>query len=241
MYKTDLAIIVPTLNRLPHLRRLLDSIKQKVQQPAQLILVDGGSTDGTLELIRAWPTLCRGKPITLVEQGEALGAISAVQEGVKHLGAEIQYVFIANDDAEIVDNSIDLSTEMLARDKRCAVGQIAIPFTCRGRLKLDYVTLNKHRYLYANFGMTRRELGDRVNWWNCKGVDGKAPRHYGGDCSLSMKCWNLDYVVLGMQGGFRIKHFELQDETRRPNLDSELFYKRWSIWNGPYDDNFLQG
>ena len=241
MYKTDLAIIIPTLNRLPVLRRMLDSVKQKVIQPAQLIIVDGGSTDGTLELIRSWPTLCQGKPITLVEQGEALGAIPAIQEGVKYLDDDILYVFIANDDSEIVDNSIDLSTQILARDRNQAVGQIAIPFTCRGRLKLDYVTLLKRRWLYANFGMTRREVGDRVAWWNVNPVDGVTPDHYGGDCALSMKCWNLDFAVLGLQGGFRIKHLELQDETRRPNLDSELFYKRWSGWNGPYDDAYLSG
>lgn len=241
MYKTDLAIIIPTLNRVAPLRRMLDSIKQKVMQPAQLIIIDGGSTDGTLELIRTWATLCRGKPITLIEQGEALGAIPAIQEGVLHLDDEIKYVFIANDDCEIVDNSVDLSTQLLDRDYHQAVGQIAIPFTCHGRLKLDYVTLVKRRWLYANFGVTRRELGDRVSWWNVKPVDGKAPTHYGGDCALSMKCWNLDYAVLGLRGSFRIKHLELQDETRRPNSDSELFYKRWSTWNGPYDDDFLQG
>ena len=241
MYKTDLAIIIPTLNRLATLRRFLDTVKQKVIQPAQLIIVDGGSTDGTLELIRTWNTLCRGKPITLIEQGEALGAIPAVQEGVQHLDDGIKYVFIANDDSEIVDNSIDLSTQILDRDSRQAVGQIAIPFTCRGRLKLDHVTLRGQKWLYANFGMTRRAIGDRVAWWNVKPVDGVAPNHYGGDCALSMKCWNLDLAVLGLQGGFKIKHLELQDETRRPNSDSELFYKRWSTWNGPYDDDFLQG
>jgi len=241
VYQTKLAIIIPTLNRLPHLMRLCDTIKYKVTQPAQIIIVDGGSTDGTLEKLRTWPSICHGKPICLIEQGEALGAISAVNEGCTHLTDEIEYVIILNDDCLLPDGGIDLCVTLLDRDYDQAFGQVAIPYTYHGRLKIDPITIGGKQYIYANFGVTRREIGDRVSWWNIEPVDGKRAIHYGGDCALSMKIRNLGLDILKLTSGHKIIHNELQDETRRPNTDSEIFYKRWRDWRGPYDDRYLSG
>ncbi|MCH8253471.1 MAG: glycosyltransferase, partial [Planctomycetes bacterium] len=43
------SIVVPTFNRRERLARCLDRIRQNVETPCEVLVVDGGSTDGTRE------------------------------------------------------------------------------------------------------------------------------------------------------------------------------------------------
>ncbi len=50
----SVAVILTVLNERNSLRALLDSLAQQTRQPDEIIIVDGGSTDGTVELLRAY-------------------------------------------------------------------------------------------------------------------------------------------------------------------------------------------
>jgi len=45
------SVIIPTLNRLNMLKKVLASLKRQSTQPKEIIVVDGGSTDGTVEFL----------------------------------------------------------------------------------------------------------------------------------------------------------------------------------------------
>lgn len=47
-----LAIVVGTLDRLPHLRQLVESVRAQTQTPYQLHVADAGSADGTIEYVQ---------------------------------------------------------------------------------------------------------------------------------------------------------------------------------------------
>src|SRR3972149_3857910 len=89
------------------------------------------------------------------------------------------------------------------------------------------------RWLYANFGVTRNWLGNKLGWWG--GYD-----HYSGDAELSLKIWDAGYKVVKLDGNGHILHLEVQDSTRKGNNDSEKFYAKWNDWEGPSGIKILQ-
>jgi hypothetical protein len=100
-------------------------------------------------------------------------------------------------------------------------GQIAIPFVDMvGAPQVNHVRIKHTDILYANFGVTRRELGEAVGWW------GNYLHTYGGDCECSFRIWEAKYKVVPLQG-YAIHHYREQDELRRENRDSRAFFRTW--------------
>lgn len=222
-----LSIVLGTYNRLTQLKRCLLSIYDFCED-YEVIVVDGGSTDGTLDFLETNKLSGEGRRIWSLRQGKLLGACKAFNAGFAVARGE--YVFNFNDDAWLVDKCLEAACTIM--DKKSQVGQVAIPFG-RGAMRsvrLDYtMPLADRRWLYGNFAVTRRALGDRLGWW---GTDYYT---YGGDAEISMKIWNAGYEVHPLHG-YRVRHEETRDELRRPNTDSPLFYAKWRQWKGPGDN-----
>lgn len=222
---TNLSLVIATVNRLQSLQRTIDSVMQHAEQ-AELIVVDGGSTDGTIEWLRTIDL------DHVILQGKKLGAIAAYNAGFSLSRRE--YVAWLNDDSVLLNNCLQYAIVMMQRAPQ--IGQVAIPFSSGDRKngQLDHVRLAGKKWLYANFGVTRKILGDKVGWW------GTSHFFYAGDTELSMKIWNLGYRVepLGFRG---IHHHEVRDEERQTkNVDSQDFYAKWrGTWKGPGDANPL--
>jgi glycosyltransferase involved in cell wall biosynthesis len=63
------ALCLTVLNEADNLDALFASVAAQTRQPDEIVIVDGGSSDRTLDVIRAWQT--RGLPIQLVVQAGA--------------------------------------------------------------------------------------------------------------------------------------------------------------------------
>jgi glycosyltransferase involved in cell wall biosynthesis len=50
-----ISVIATVLNERGSVRRLLESLAAQTLLPDEIVIVDGGSTDGTLDVLRAWP------------------------------------------------------------------------------------------------------------------------------------------------------------------------------------------
>lgn len=70
------SIVIPNLNGFPHLVTAVESLRKHTPGPVELIVVDNGSTDGSLEWLREQPDIC------LLEMGENLGAPAARNRGL---------------------------------------------------------------------------------------------------------------------------------------------------------------
>jgi glycosyltransferase involved in cell wall biosynthesis len=84
------SVIVVVRNGARFLAEALDSIRQSTVAPAEILVVDGGSTDGTFEIVCARPQL------TLVRQ-RSRGIANAYNEAIERAASDV-VAFLSHDD-----------------------------------------------------------------------------------------------------------------------------------------------
>lgn len=89
----NLSIVIPTYNRSGTIGRALSSIARQTIFPEEVIVVDDGSTDETLQVLRAWESRL---PLKIVSQKNA-GASAARNTGIRNAAGGI-VAFIDSDD-----------------------------------------------------------------------------------------------------------------------------------------------
>lgn len=56
-HKPKISVITPSLNTAPYLRDTIESVLSQTFQDFEFIVVDGGSTDGTIEILKEYPQI----------------------------------------------------------------------------------------------------------------------------------------------------------------------------------------
>lgn len=217
-----LSIVTGTWNRLNYLSRMVASVRSQLPRHIayEVVVIDGGSKDGTIE----W---CKSQPdIVLIEHGELRGAIKAFCDGAN--AARGTYVCLANDDCEFWPNSLLRAVAYLEDYRRCG----AVAFADNRSMQLGKAT--KHqvegmpaRYSngepawvnYAQVGLFRRWLGDKVGWWGAGDEIMGQARTYGADNWLSARIWELGYSVDAVEG-CAIDDLLARDGLRARNSDT---------------------
>ena len=72
-------IVIPNINGKGWLRDSIESVYAQTEQDFELIIVDNGSTDKSLEQARSY---CTRDNFTLIENGENTGFSHAVNQGI---------------------------------------------------------------------------------------------------------------------------------------------------------------
>ena len=103
--KYKISVVIPTLNRINTLQRALDSVINQTYKPAEIIVVDNGSSDGTLKFLREhYP-----KIITLTEN--KIGVSSARNKGIKK--SINQWIALLDSDDAWHPRKLEIQTSML--------------------------------------------------------------------------------------------------------------------------------
>ncbi len=233
MQKIKVSIVIPTYNRLARLCRCIAKVRANVKLPYEIVVVDGGSTDGT----RAYLAGDGGAHVILEPERE--GAVRAFNKGFK--AAKGHYVMWLNDDAHPLPGSVEAAVAMI---ERCDdVGMVAFYHDwSRERNVLDsverdgrrYSIYNVRGYPYANFGLIRRSLLAEI------GFADERFYFFGFDPDLSLKVQlQSGYKVMGCRRSL-IHHEEFHDERKINDLpigqtdNAKLFAK----WNLPAPDAY---
>ena len=104
--KVDMvSVVIPTLNEAGNIREALDTIEKKLAYPKEIIIVDGNSTDGTLEIVK--DSKCR----LIIEPRRGYGL--ALRTGMKHAKGDVVVMVDGDGTYEIeqINNLIEKMTE----------------------------------------------------------------------------------------------------------------------------------
>ena len=231
-----ISLVSGTYNRIDLLRTMVQSFRDNLLPGItyEVVLVDGGSTDGTIEWANSQTD------VVLIEDGKLLGAISAFTRGAKQ--ATGKYVLLANDDVTFRSGAVIPAIIHLENNMKC--GAVAfrdnrpMPPTYSAK---DYKVLrmqalrngNPSSVIYAQVGLFRKWLGDKLQWWLGEHEEMLKSHVYGGDNSLSGQIWNYGYTVDEVPECIVEDHVandELREINYRKGLesdDSRYFYQQW--------------
>ena len=107
--KVDLvSVVIPTLNEAGNILEAVNTIEKELAYPKEIIVVDGKSTDGTIELVKD-TNFCK----LIVEPKRGYGV--ALQTGMKHAKGNI-IVMVDGDGTYEVRHMNRLISRMLEKD-----------------------------------------------------------------------------------------------------------------------------
>lgn len=104
-----LSIICPTYNSAITIRTLIDSVISQTCDDWELIIVDGGSTDGTVDIIREY-----GDRIRYISEPDN-GIYDAMNKGIEMARGEWLY-FIGADDSMYSNDVVEKAVPLLCED-----------------------------------------------------------------------------------------------------------------------------
>ncbi len=154
-----LTILVATYNRLNALKIAIDAIQKQTQTPHELIVIDGGSTDGTIEYLKS------SKDITPVFQGKLLGVPRSYNEVWRQVKSK--YTCWLSDDTELTNNGIDLAVEILEKDPDIGMVGLKTKDVIGSRIDKPYVgALSEYQILNCNHGVMPFDLVRSIGFFN---------------------------------------------------------------------------
>ena len=103
--KYKISVVIPTLNRINTLQRALDSVINQTYKPAEIIVVDNGSNDGTLKFLRE-----QYPKITILTENK-IGVSSARNKGIKK--SINQWIALLDSDDAWHPRKLEIQTSML--------------------------------------------------------------------------------------------------------------------------------
>jgi len=96
-----LSIIIPVYNEVTTIARIIDLVRDtQFPYPIEIVVVDDGSTDGTLNILKKYSEIC-----TVIRQEKNQGKGSAIREGLQH----VSYTYTVIQDADLEYDPADLA------------------------------------------------------------------------------------------------------------------------------------
>jgi GT2 family glycosyltransferase len=108
---TQVSVIIPSWNTRTLLRETLESLKTTLPMSSEIIVVDNGSTDGTVRMLQE-----HFQHVRLIKNPTNRGYAAATNQGIH--AARGAYVLLLNSDTQVVGNAIRSMVAFLERNLR---------------------------------------------------------------------------------------------------------------------------
>ena len=144
MHMAEVTVVIPNYNGIGYLKDCLDTLREQTCKNYETVLVDNGSTDGSLAFVKEhYPW------VKILALDRNYGFCHAVNAGIR--AAESSYVFLLNNDTKLHEDCIEELLIMMRQHPHC--------FSCSARMikmhepdKLDdagdyYCALGWHMHL----------------------------------------------------------------------------------------------
>jgi len=114
----DVAVIVPNWNGRRWLAQCLQALSEQTRPPAEIVIVDNGSTDGSLSILDARAPPASGPRVTTIRLGHNTGFACAANRGIEAAASEA--VALVNTDVVLAPDWLERMAERLQRDPSLA-------------------------------------------------------------------------------------------------------------------------
>lgn len=92
-----LSVVIPNYNHAQYLPECLDSLRRQTFQPLEIIAVDDGSTDESVEVLRTWHEKLRPILMTIIKNSTNLGTVISIDRGIAAATGKYILLFASDD------------------------------------------------------------------------------------------------------------------------------------------------
>lgn len=118
--RDTISIIILTYNQLEYTKMCIESIFEYTNEPFELIMVDNGSTDGTMEYLKSIvsfsPSLVRYK---VIQNSENMGFARGCNQGIEDAAGE--YILLLNNDVIVTEGWLKRMLSRLKQDSSAGI------------------------------------------------------------------------------------------------------------------------
>ena len=235
-----ISVVIPTFNRKHLVHQAIQSIVDQTWPNIEIIVVDDGSTDGTVDAVRALPVQSgqRTRDTQVVYQANA-GPASARNHGVSL--AKGAYIFFLDSDDTMDPNALeDMVRAMIAADVPLALAPIrstTLDGTAVGDFGTGTPRFSKEPFKaqwFIHSALYSRSLIDRAGAYSEKLRIGEDSEYHRRIIQLVDKPVQLDHVV-GSRRHHDFGHLSLGSSNAQPKttlIEALLVHEDWLKNNG---------
>lgn len=147
MILPKISIVIPSYNKFDYIEETLKSIVSQKYPNLEVIIQDGGSTDGTLEIIQKY--LDKYPKIFILESKKDNGQVDAINKGLKKATGDI-LTFINADDYYLKDALLSVGKYFSNRPKTLWLAGRGEVMDAKGNIKWNSSTSYKNYLLRKN-------------------------------------------------------------------------------------------
>lgn len=228
----SLSVVLGSYNRLPLITHAIDSIRTDVADLShEIIVVDGGSSDGSLEWLTAQKDIVtivqhnrgeiHGKPIERRSWGYFMNLAFKAAQG--------EWVLMLSDDCLLLPGSVPRSLAAVDRARQAGskVGAVAYHFRNWPPEDRYYVQKTIGGKLTVNHGLFLNQALSEVGYANEEDYV-----FYKADGDLNLRIWAAGYEVIAAEQAFVEHYLDPVEAVRLDNntvLDSDraAFHRLW--------------
>lgn len=181
--ETDLSIVIGTRNRKEILQKCLNALIGNINTRHKIIVIDAGSTDGTIEYledIEEIYLICDGRPI-----GQAK-SFNRVFPSLKS-----RFICWLSDDNVVQPKALDTAIKILEKYNKIGLVALKVKEVAGRRARLPYIGgIRKTGILNCNQGVIRSDLFKKIGYFD------ESFKNYGIDPDLTAKVLLTGYRVV---------------------------------------------
>lgn len=239
--KPIVSVVIGSYNRLSYLQSAIATLRQEIKHlSAEVIIVDGGSNDGSIEWLIQQKDI-----ITIIQYNRGEWMDKKIERRswgyFMNLGfraASGTYICMLSDDCLVVPGAIKngLAHAEKKRKEKGNVGMVAFYWRNWPEQEKYWVGVAWGNRMFVNHGLYLREALEKVNF-----IDDEYFFFYHADGDLALRIWEAGYVCIDSPDSF-VEHFsDANTEIRISNQEQQkqdwrTYTKRWEHLSMPEAD-----
>lgn len=230
----NVSIVLGSYNRYPFLKETIKSIRNNgIEVPYEIIVIDGGSTDGSTNWLIKQPDI-----ITIVQHNRVKikekFAMKRSWGYFMNLGfksAKGKYILMISDDCLLLPNAVMNGYNLFEREleNERKLGAIAFYWRNFPEQTKYKVGLTLGGKMFVNHGMYLQTALVDVGW-----INEDYYRFYHADGDLCLKMWQKGYEIIDSPDSYVEHTVHISKKVRRSNPNKEDWEKYLERWNGIY-------